>query len=346
MKRKVWQEHKNITKLYYGMDEKFFIHHIDIWIKNGYSLSKIIRHTECLVDIVKNNNYDNAYTLLKKYQQSKSQKEKLRIRYGRGRVDLLENKLKKRNRGKTVSCWKKEYWLEKGYAEEEANVKIQEYQKQNGKKRKKFPTKEWKVKLKHCLDYWLEKGYTEEEAEILRKPYLSYNTLEGFIGRHGEVIGEKKYLECIEKYKQTMKQNLSKRKQAGYVSKESKKFFIEIYKMIRKLGIQRKEIYFGINGSREFFLRKNQTQNEGRFVDFCVPKLNLCIEYNGTFWHGRERDEWKNPFIDYEYSIMKDNELKLLCEDRNFDLVVVWSDDSKDDMINKIKEIVYAKMGN
>lgn len=302
MKRKVWQEHKNITKLYYGMDEKFFIHHIDIWIKNGYSLSKIIRHTECLVDIVKNNNYDNAYTLLKKYQQSKSQKEKLRIRYGRGRVDLLENKLKKRNRGKTVSCWKKEYWL--------------------------------------------EKGYTEEEAEILRKPYLSYNTLEGFIGRHGEVIGEKKYLECIEKYKQTMKQNLSKRKQAGYVSKESKKFFIEIYKMIRKLGIQRKEIYFGINGSREFFLRKNQTQNEGRFVDFCVPKLNLCIEYNGTFWHGRERDEWKNPFIDYEYSIMKDNELKLLCEDRNFDLVVVWSDDSKDDMINKIKEIVYAKMGN
>lgn len=328
------------------MDESFFIRHIDIWIKNGYSLSKTIRHVECLVDIVKNNNYENAYTLLEEYQQTKSQKEKLRIRYGKERVDLLEDRLKKRNRGKTVSCWKKEYWFEKGYTEEEANVKIQEYQKQNGKKRKKIPTKEWKAKLKHCLDYWLELGYTTEESEILRKQYISYNTLEGFIDRYGESIGEKKYFECIEKYKQTMKKNLSNRKQAGYVSKEGKKFFIEIYKMIRRLGIQRKEIYFGIDGSREFFIRKNQTQNEGRFVDFCVPKLNLCIEYNGTFWHARGRDEWKNPFIDYEYSVMKDNELKILCEDRKFDLVVVWSDDSKDYMINKIKEIVYAKMGS
>lgn len=327
------------------MDESFFIRYIDIWIKNGYSLSKIIRHTECLVDIVKNNNYDNAYTLLEKYQQSKSQKEKLRIRYGEWRVELLENRIKKRKRGKTVSCWTKEYWLEKGYTKEEAILKIQEYQKQNGKKRKKIQNKEWKEKLKFCLDYWLEKGYTEEESEILRKSYISYNTLEGFIGRHGKVIGEKKYFEYIEKSKHTMKQNLFNRKQAGYVSKEGKRFFIKIYKMIRKLGIQRKEIYFGIDGSREFFIRKNHSQNEGRFVDFCVPKLNLCIEYNGTFWHAREKDEWKNPFIDYEYSMMKDHELKLLCEDRKFDLIVVWSDDSKDDMINKIKEIVYAKMG-
>jgi hypothetical protein len=346
MKQKPWIEHSKIKNLISNMDEEFFKNAIEKWAKEGYSLSKVQRHIETLVDIINRHGYDKSIHFLDKYTHSDNVRNKLYLRYGEDRVKEYDEKLKNRPKPeKIISCWNKEYWIAKGFPEDIAKVKVGEKQRYNQSKRRVNSYRDTKKKLKWCVDYWTDLGYNVDEANLLRSRYFSLNTLEGFTSRHGDKSGEKKYFAYIEKYKKSMLNNLSSRKSAGYVSKEGKVFFIRLYKILRKMGLQRSEIYFGIDGSREFFIRDNsKIINQGRFVDFCIPKLKLCIEYNGTFWHARDRNEWKNPFIDFEQSIMKDEKLKLLCEDRGFDLVVVWSDEDKNSSIDKIRKIVYDKI--
>jgi hypothetical protein len=124
----------------------------------------------------------------------------------------------------------------------------------------------------------------------------------------------------------------------GGVSKESLKFFVPLYKKCRKLGFERNDIYFGIKGSREFFVRDSTKENQGKFVDFCIPSINIVIEYNGTFWHPRKENEWEHPFLDYEAAKLSDEYRKQLCENRNLDLFLVWSDDN---LIEKTNELFH-----
>jgi hypothetical protein len=162
--------------------------------------------------------------------------------------------------------------------------------------------------------------------------------LEGFIARHGEQEGTAKYFSKIETYKESMRNNLSNRRTGGTVSKESIKFFIPLYKYCRQLGISREDIYFGINGSREFFLRKPQKKNEGKFLDFCIPSLKIVVEYNGTFWHPRKREDWNSPFVDYDTALAADNLRYDLIESRMFDCHIVWSDDDLNAKQNEIRK--------
>lgn len=344
MRKKSYFEHKKIQKLICNIDVEYIQPIVENWINQKYSISKLHRAVESLVDIIHTNGYTDALELYERYKSTNSERERILIRYGSIAVEKYTETLKKRKRGKINTIWSKEYWMNNGLSETDAISRIQKLQSNNAKKRSKASYVKSSKKLKSRLEYWLEIGYTKEEAEMLRRDYFSINTIEGFIERHGEELGEKKYLQCIEKYKKSMKERLPEKKCAGYVSKEGKKFFIILYRRVRKLGITRDEIYFGIDGSREFFLRKEQKKNEGRFVDFCIPKINICVEYNGTFWHARSLETWKNPFVDYEYSLYKDNELKLLCERRNFDLITVWSDEDKNKAIDNIIRRIHDKL--
>lgn len=346
MKKKPLTQHKNLTKLFENLGNKaFFTDAIEKWVAESYTLSKIHRRLEILVNIVNLHGYENAWILYDNFVSTTSRKEKIRIRYGDERLQEHIKCLTTRKRGKTVSCWTTEYWINKGLTEEESIEKIKELQRQNSLKRSRGSWKKSGKKLKIMIEYWTDQGYSEEEAKILREPYLSKNTLEGFIERHGPELGKKKYFACIEKYKKSMKDNLGNRKHGGSVSKESKKFFMKIYKICRKLGIKREHIYFGVEGSREFFIRKDGKVNEGRFVDFCIPKLNLCIEYNGVLWHARNEEEWKNPFYDFAFAKQREDEMKLLCEKRNFDLYYVWSDENENESVERIRNIINERMG-
>lgn len=346
MRKKHPTEHKKLTKIFNSFDnKKIFIDAINMWTKQNYSLSKIHRRLEILSDIVSLHGYENAWTLYDTFIESNSRSKRIEIRYGRQKLNKFKDNLKQRKRGKISSCWTIEYWTKKGLNEKVAQDKISQLQSENCKKRSKESFSIATKKLKITIEYWLNKGYTIDEAKILRDPYLSKNTLEGFISRHGKELGEKKYFACIEKYKKTMKENLGNKKSAGFISQESKTFFIKIYKFCRKLGIKREDIYFGVKGSREFFVRKDGKINEGRFVDFCIPKLNLCVEYNGVFWHPRNLEEWKNPFYDFNSAKQKEDALKILCEKRNLELIYVWSDEDKNESIERIRSIIHERIG-
>lgn len=337
MKRTSLLEKKFITDL----NDDFYHPIVLQWERDGYSLSKIKNRLKTLSDIVQSNGKDISMELYQKYYKSGT-KDRLKIRYGNSRVSEYQSKLAERPKPKVVSWFTEKYWLDKGYSKHEAKSAISKIQHKNAKRRKKDSYKHFSKKLKHSLDYWTSIGYSKAEAELLREPYLNSmkNDLESMINRYGEEEGVLLYKKRVENYTKSIRENISNRKTGGYVSKESIKFFIPLYKFCRKLGIPREEIYLGVSGSREFFVRKNQKKNEGFFVDFCIPSLKIVVEYNGLFWHPRSPEEWSNPFTEYETAKVRDKLVESLCKDREFDLIVVWSDSDKTKEFDMLKEII------
>ena len=229
--------------------------------------------------------------------------------------------------------------MNKGFSLNEAKIKVSEIQKSNANKNTNYISSK---DLKHSLDYWTSRNYTKTEAEILRKEYLApmLTDLNSMIKRHGNTKGTLLYNEQIRKYKESMLLVLSEKKTGGYVSKESLKFFIPLYKMCRRLGIERSNIYIGVKGSKEFFIRDNDLEiNSGIFCDFTIPSLKLVIEYNGLFWHPRNEEEWKNPWLTYEDALVKELRREKLCKDRGFELIKIWSDYNQTDVTDIYEHI-------
>jgi G:T-mismatch repair DNA endonuclease (very short patch repair protein) len=337
-------EHSKIKKLI-ADNVNYFTPIVNSWENDGYTQSKIHSRLTVLRDICELHGYDIALLLYDEYWNSGT-KRKIEIRYGDDRAAEYANKLQQRPRPEVWSILTKKYWTGRGYSDDEAESIISKIQTENVRKRTKASYSNWSLKCRHSIDYWTNLGYNEEEAVVLREPYLVRNSLDAMISRYGESEGLEKYTQWIEKYKNSMKANFGNRRTGGFVSTESKKFFVPIYKKLRRMGFQREEIYFGISGSREFFLRKKGQKNAGRFVDFCVPSIKLIIEYHGTFWHPKSVDEWKNPFIDYDIAIKSDNEVEQLSLDRGFDYVVVWSDDDLNQKSKEIVSIIERKLAN
>lgn len=318
-------ETKNSIKTYFvGLEEE------------GKSILSSIRALKDISEIYEEDEWLNK---LNGYVNTNSQKEKILIRKGNLAKEQYENKLKSRPSPKNpFSIFDKNYWITKGYGEQESIKKVSEIQKKNAQKRSKKSYSDHKKKLKYSLEYWIDLGYTKEESEILRRLHLQkmLTDKKSLILRHGKRKGKEIYKKKIEKFKLSYRKNYHNKKSAGYVSKESLRFFIPLYKKCRKLGIERKDIYLGVNGSKEFFIRHDGIENNGRFFDFCIHPLKIVIEYNGVFWHPRSPKTWKNPWINYDDAIAIEKEKELLCEKRGYRLIKVWSDE---DIDIRIKEI-------
>jgi hypothetical protein len=350
MKKIKYREHKKLNKLLIDLDinqvkifDKIFQKYIDI---KEYTHSKMFRMSENLVLIIQNNK-KNHEALFLEYYSNNNTKRKLEIKFGPKRVIEFVNKLKSREKPKVPhSIFDFNFWIKKGYTEETAKDKVSKIQKENNKKRSFESYKNHSKKIKFSLDYWLNCGYSLEEAKILRIPYLDTvkNDLKSLINKYGIEKGTEKWTKRCLKYKKSIKENLENRKSAGYVSKESLKFFIPLYKFCRRLGIERKHIYFGIGGSREFFIKDNNLpENGGKFYDFTISKLNVIIEYNGIFWHPRKIEEWHNPWVDYESAILNENYKKMLASSRNMDYHVIWSDDNLEEKLEEMCQIIKRK---
>lgn len=326
--------------------EKFIVEYIDIL---EFSNSTKKRKTECLIDLYTLYGFTDLFFKFVEYYSTSSTKEKIRLRYGNDTVEKYENNFSSRSRGKVVSRFTQKYWIDKGYSIHEAIDTISTIQQKNSSYRNKESYKNFSLKCKISIDYWVNIGYTIDEAEILRQPFLlnCKNDLESLILKYGEELGEAKYISRCKNYANSMREHLSSKKTGGYVSKESLKFFIPLYKFCRKLGINRKNIYFGISGSREFFIKnKSLPINSGYFYDFTIPALNIIIEYNGTFWHPRDITTWRNPFFAFTDAKSKDDNKRLLSEQVGFTHYVVWSDDDKSLKFNELCDIIaeaYAK---
>jgi hypothetical protein len=346
--RKIRTIEKKFIKLFLVQYPEYMLLITRLIEETNHNLSIIKRRIQCITDIIITNDNTNVEVLYHQYYTSAtSNKDKFIIRHGNNFV--LENKLKlkKRKRPENFSIFTKEYWIIRcAYSEENAIKKVQEIQSKISKNPTKKTIEKRKLNNPLTLGYWTRQGYTGEEAKQLQKPYImsGIQNLDNMILKYGDEKGLIKYQNMIKKRSETLIKTLSSRRTAGYVSKASLSFFIPLYKKCRKLGLQRKDIYFGIRGSREFFMKDDELlKNGGIFVDFCIPKLNLVIEYNGSFWHPHpdiKEEDWKNPFTTYEDAVVKEHYRKKVIKSRNYDLFEIWDFEDQKFKLNQLIDII------
>jgi len=168
----------------------------------------------------------------------------------------------------------------------------------------KYPSVDW-FKVNYSDDWKIYADARKEKLNI-----LPTNSKEWFISKYGDVIGKEKH--CEYSYKKMI--TLSNLKASRY-SKISQTLFWEVYNKLNN----KNDIYFTELNS-EYVIRiplKYNHENIIMMLDF--KQNNKIIEYNGNYWHSKEKDNLR-------YKIL---------EDIGYEILIVTSDEYRRDKLDE-----------
>jgi len=241
---------------------------------------------------------------------------------------------------KKQSRYCKEFWINKGYSEDES-IKLSN--DACAKNRKIFETKlkdnpdEYKNKWESQLQYWLDRGYSLVDAKVKLKERQRTFTLDKLIEKYGKEDGEKRWRDRHDKWSKEM---IHKYKRGDYVkgvgySKKSIEFFELLIDSISKNHILYKD--------NEMALRDSDG-NVYRY-DFTHVLNKKIIEYNGTYWHckpGLYESEYIHAFMKIKAKDIwdRDDHKKGLAESQGYDVLVIWEDEVDSDLKSVLKKCI------
>jgi hypothetical protein len=245
-----------------------------------------------------------------------------------------------------------EYWIEKGQTEIEAIESVKKLQKENSKKisdKIKTNPENYRDRTWTQYKYWMKKGLSEIEAKEKVSSIQDKLSMEFLISKHGEIEAIKKYQEIseslsnsqkIESYIEKYGEEIGKERYREKIRKstldlpmtsiESIKFFIPLYKKIRKY-FSREDIFWGIGGSKEYFLL-DKDNSKIFFYDFTILSKKIIIEYHGKRWHPNpswDNEKWNNWEL-FGLDANKKRSLDLyknhIAEKQGFTVIEIFSD--------------------
>jgi hypothetical protein len=265
------------------------------------------------------------YEIEKKLQLEKRIETCNKIR----QIDPLWDKKRSRN------C--KEFWLKKGFSEEEAIMKKNEVMSEIHEKTfKKVLMNPEKYAYKHTtkIEYYLKKGYNIEEARKKLSERQSTFSKKICINKYGEEQGLKifnerqnKWLTTLSKKTEEEKLEINRKKiLTTPYSSISQKLFWDIYKSVGNTQTRFAEL------NKEYSLLNEK--NKAFVFDYVDLLRKKCIEFNGDFWHCNPSTFESN----YYHSVKRmsaeeiwkydEEKIEFLKKD-GFDVLVVWEDDYK-----------------
>lgn len=248
----------------------------------------------------------------------------------------------------------KEYWIKRGFTENEAIENISNIQKKNALyhvdklKTDDIYKEEWTNKQTLSLQYWINKGYNKEEAKQKLKERQQTFSLQKCIDKYGEIEGLKRWQQRQDKWLTTMdakspeeKLEINKKRMlnnSGY-SKQSQELFWNIYKEFKENNI----VFHELTG-KEVIMYNKEINNMYKidFVDFTNKKI---IEYNGDFWHCNPELYNESYFNKVKQKYAKDiweyERIKLdYMKNKGYDILVIWEKDFKHNKEKIIQECI------
>lgn len=167
----------------------------------------------------------------------------------------------------------KEYWISRGYSEEDALIEIQKFQSNAAKKAAEAKRNNPENTNNTCIEYYINKGMTEEEALSALKKRQSTFSLEKCIEKYGLEEGtaifnarQKKWQDTLKKHDKSYILEMNKKKNV-------KNRFIEKYgedeglKKWNELNLKRKQKCsnnFKEKQTGEWFFKKYQDKTEAQ----------------------------------------------------------------------------------
>ncbi len=200
---------------------------------------------------------------------------------------------------KSGQCFRKEFWVERGYSEEEALEKISEIQRNNSKKYYEKYTKEERViKNPVQIQYWLNLGYSEEEAKYYVKLRQTTFSKKICIEKYGKELGLKKFKERQDKWQNTLQQlpninEINKRKDARSIEWAKRKFGND-------WAAKRAEI-----------IKRQRFKNSYQFaaINYFSPIIDYCLKNNIEIFYAENEYQiiFENKLYFYDLTIPEYN---------------------------------------
>lgn len=105
------------------------------------------------------------------------------------------------------------YYINKGYTLEEAKLLVKKRQAKGGEVRANLPVEEKRKLTPRCIEFWLSKGYTEAEAKDKLSEHQATFTKEKCIAQYGEERGLEVWLNRQKKWQDTLNTKTEEEKQ-------------------------------------------------------------------------------------------------------------------------------------
>lgn len=255
-----------------------------------------------------------------------------------------------------------------GYTEEEAKLKLSEYQSNQAKKVNR--TDEYFDKcFKNRVGYWLNKGYTKDLAIQKVTEYQNKISLNAFIERYGD-NGIKHFNERIEKCRKTY---YSKSDEERAIINKSRgrtnEQLIELYGKERALQIikqrclsDKRHMYSSSKAELELFnklkpyfpdaISQFKLYSENKLYIYDINIGNIIIEYNGTYWHGDPRFYKSSDMLSNYTAKTKwdlDKNKREYAENSGYRVIYIWEYDylnNKNQVTDNLIKEIYAFKNN
>lgn len=228
---------------------------------------------------------------------------------------------------------KTEFWVNKGYSENEAKDIISKNQTEAAKQvdfeKRLIPSN---------IEYWLNKGYTEEDAKQNVSEHQSTFSLEKCIQKYGEEDGKKRFTERQNKWLNSL---LTNGNMVIGFSKISQELF---YKLLETYRLEDRDKIFFATHNKEYKIEKE----EGGvwLYDFTDTINKKIIEFHGDMYHGNpnkyKADDYPHPFrknITAQDMWDKDKVKIDMAIENGFEVMVIWDSEyrwgNKQEIINK-----------
>ena len=173
------------------------------------------------------------------------------------------------------------------------------------------------------IEYYLNQGYSYEDAYLKLKERQTTNSLEKFIEKYGEEIGNIKYAERQKKWLNSLYKNFQLN---GDGRSKQSKFAKELIVNICK--------YFSIEiPKKEFYIYDKQNKKVYAY-DFHYNYH--IIEFNGDYWHCNSNIYNENFYNKVKQLYAKDiweyDKTKIdLCDKYNIKTLTIWESEYNDD---------------
>ena len=236
------------------------------------------------------------------------------------------------NKEKSHQCI--EYWIKRGYSVSEAKENVVEVlnnlHKKTWEKRKQNPDLYKDINTSQIL-YWIKKGYNEEEARNKVSERQETFSKKICIKKYGYEKGMEIFLERQEKWIESLNKNGKLKVGYSEISQE----------LFRNLD----------DNDYVFYGEKNHEYNiKNRRYDYTDLNKRKMIEFNGDVYHGNpklfKKYDRPHPYLKHltaedlwDIDLFK----KRLAESRDFELLVIWESDYKDNknaVIKRCKEFL------
>lgn len=321
-----------------------------IYLKNKDALKTKMAHRrfcELLCDIIATNKNGDYEYLLKQYKNEKSTVKKLAIRYGQERQIEFSNRLSQNSKNihATIDIinWNHiEYYTRDGYTEEQARQIIAERQSEYSKighDKKRQTEGFYRRANPMCIEYWIDKV---DDPQLAHDNHVKNNclSLENYIRKYGEEEGLSRHnAKSLKKLTTTIERHGV----FGFSTQSSRggrEMCLKLYRRFRKMGFIKADMNCQLGDLREF-ARTDFEFNKSYFYDFCLKPLKIIVEYNGIYFHPRNREDWRRKDLTFDEALAKDLRKISFIEDLGYKVFVIWEDD---DIETKINEVInYAK---